>query len=167
MGEIFKPAEDTYFRAYGPDGTVHEGVTPAGLVTTTGQPNFIYSADPAEFAGMVAASGSTVQPMPPEGEQVSRGQVYDFEGTVYVCVQDHTRMAFPPDQTPALFTPARSQYDAWVQPTGAQDAYDIDDFVTHPNAQDGGTVWVFRSKIPANTTEPGTDDRWWEPVEPA
>jgi hypothetical protein len=41
--------------------------------------------------------------------------------------------------------------------------------VTHPNAQDGGNVWLFRSKIPANTTEPGTDGtfhRWWEPVEP-
>jgi len=40
--------------------------------------------------------------------------------------------------------------------------------VSHPNAQDGGNVWRFRSKIPANTTEPGTDGtlhRYWEPVE--
>jgi hypothetical protein len=41
--------------------------------------------------------------------------------------------------------------------------------VKHPNAQDSNNVWKFRSKIPANDTEPGTDGtfhRWWEPVEP-
>jgi|OM-RGC.v1.038361030 hypothetical protein len=33
-----------------------------------------------------------------------------------------------------------------------------------------GTIWVWRSKIDANTTEPGQDGqfhRWWEPVEVA
>lgn len=168
MGEIFKPTEPTFWRAYGPDGTVHEGVTDPGLVTTTGQPSLVFSADPAEYAGMVAASGSTIQPMPPEGVEVSRGQVYDFEGTVYVCVQDHTRMSFPPDQTPALFTPVRAQLDPWVQPTGAHDAYGIGDRVTHDNPNDGSNIWVYESTIAANTTEPGRDgtfDRWWTPIE--
>ena len=172
--EINKPAEPTYWRAYGPDGTIHEGVTEPNQVTTTGQPDFVFSADPADYAGMVAASGSTVQPMPPPpvgtalGEAVIRGHVYDFNGTVYICVQDHNRMQFPPDQTPALWTPARVQAEPWVQPTGAQDAYAVGDRVTHDRPADGGAIWLFESKIPANTTEPGRDgtfDRWWEPVE--
>jgi hypothetical protein len=53
--------------------------------------------------------------------------------------------------------------------TGTAGSYNLNDEVTHPNAQDSGNVWLFRSKIPANTTEPGTDGtfhRWWEPVEP-
>lgn len=174
MGEINRPTNPTFWRAYGPDGTVHEGVTEPGLVTTTGQPNFIFSDDPGEFAGLVADSGTAIQPMPPppvgteQGELVTRGEVYDFEGTVYVCVQTHNRTQFPPDQTPALFTPARRQAEPWVQPTGAQDAYAIGDRVTHDNPNDGGNIWLYESKIDANTTEPGRDgtfDRWWEPIE--
>ena len=53
----------------------------------------------------------------------------------------------------------------WVQPTGAHDAYAIGDEVTHTVS--GRTTTIWRSNIPANTTEPGTDstfDRWWAPV---
>lgn len=167
--EINRPSASTYYRAYGPDAT-HEGITEPGQVTTTGQPEFLYSDDPGEYAGMIAQAGVAVDPMPPEGEEVERGRVYDYEGTIYVCVQSHTRTHFDPADTPALFTPARAQVSPWVQPTGAQDAYAIGDLVTHPRPQDGGNIWVFESKIPANTTEPGQDgnfDRWWEPIEPA
>lgn len=57
----------------------------------------------------------------------------------------------------------------WVPPTSAADAYAVGAEVTHPNAQDGGALWLFRSAIAANTTEPGTDGsfhRWWTPIEP-
>jgi len=173
--EINKPANTTYYRAYGPDGTVHEGVTEPNQVTITGQPEFIFDEDPEIFAGLVADSGSPIQPLPapPEGtelgEFLTRGQVYDFEGTIYVCVQDHNRTQFDPADTPALFAPARRQADPWVQPTGAQDAYAIGDRVTHDNPNDGGNIWLYESTIDANTFEPGRDgtfDRWWTPIEP-
>jgi len=163
---INKPAASTYYRAHGPEA-VHDGITDPGLVTTTGQPNLLFSTDPGEFAGLVAASGSAVEPMPVEGEEVTRGTVYEHSGTVYVCVQNHTRTADDPSAIPALFTPARAQLAAWVQPTGAQDAYATGDLVTHDNPNDGGTIWVYRSTIDGNTTEPGRDgtsDRWWEPI---
>jgi hypothetical protein len=54
---------------------------------------------------------------------------------------------------------------AWVQPTGAQDAYPIGAIVTHVVAGRSETTW--ESKIAANTTTPGGDgtfDRWWAPV---
>ena len=45
----------------------------------------------------------------------------------------------------------------WTQPTGAHDAWPLDAKVNHY----GDT---YRSLIPANTTEPGSDPRWWEVV---
>ena len=58
-------------------------------------------------------------------------------------------------------------YPAWVQPTGAHDAYPIGFEVQHDNPNDGGALWRYSSNIAANTTQPGRDgtfDRWWRPV---
>jgi hypothetical protein len=57
----------------------------------------------------------------------------------------------------------------WVQGggTGTAGSYNLNDEVTHDNPNDGGAIWLYRSKIDANTTEPGRDgtfDRWWQPV---
>ena len=61
----------------------------------------------------------------------------------------------------------------WNQPGsvnpegGVYPAYNTNDEVIHDNPNDGGNIWVYRSKIDSNTTEPGRDgtfDRWWEPV---
>lgn len=46
---------------------------------------------------------------------------------------------------------------AWVQPTGAQDAYATGERVTYEGA-------VYESLIDGNTTVPGSDPRWWEKV---
>jgi hypothetical protein len=67
-------------------------------------------------------------------------------------------------------TPTGPTVEPWVQGggTGTAGSYNLNDEVTHTNAQDSNNVWLFRSKIAANTTEPGTDGtfhRWWEPVE--
>jgi hypothetical protein len=91
----------------------------------------------------------------------------------YICVQAHTSASqWTPPLTPALWTIYNSPalgVPLWVQPTGAQDAYDIDDLVHWSNLNEAGAEWVYSSLIPANTTEPGRDgtfDRWWLPVEP-
>jgi hypothetical protein len=60
---------------------------------------------------------------------------------------------------------------AWVLGggTGTSGAYILNAEVTHDNPNDGGNIWLYRSNLAANTTEPGRDgtfDRWWEPVEP-
>ena len=57
----------------------------------------------------------------------------------------------------------------WAQGggTGTAGSYNVGDEVIWDRPQDGGNDWLFRSKIPANTTQPGRDatfDRWWEPV---
>lgn len=150
---ITKPTAPTFYRAHGP-GVIHEGVMEPGQVTTTGQPNLLHSTDPAEFAGMVANSGAMVTPMPLEGEEVQRGSVYDNNGTAYVAVQGHTRTADDPDTIPALFTPARAQLAEWVQPTGAQDAYQTGDRVTFEGVG-------YESTIDANTWSPTAYPQGW------
>ena len=105
------------------------------------------------------------------GIDVEVNGLYQFSGALYRVVQDHTTQAdWTPPTVPALFTPvaAAGVVPEWVQPTGAQDAYAVGDQVTHDNPQDGGNVWMYESKIEANTTEPGRDstfDRYWLPVE--
>lgn len=48
----------------------------------------------------------------------------------------------------------------WVQPQGAHDAVGLDEYRSHARVN-------WRSKIPANTTEPGSDERWWAQEDPA
>jgi len=94
-----------------------------------------------------------------------------YENVLYKAVQAHTSQSdwFPP-AVPALWTLYRNPAagpQPWVQPTGAQDAYAVAEEVTHPNPNQGGASWIYRSTIPANTTIPGNDgtfDRYWTPV---
>ena len=80
-------------------------------------------------------------------------KVQAFENNVlklWRVVQSHTSQpTWSPPLVPALFTEVAfdGQILAWVQPTGAQDAYPIGGQVTHL-----GDTW--ESTINANTTEP-------------
>jgi len=108
------------------------------------------------------------------GESVSVGTRRLWGGIWYQARQRHvTQDGWEPPNVPALWTEVASEptVEAWSAGggTGTAGSYNLGDEVTHPNAQDNGNVWLFRSKIDANTTEPGTDGafhRWWEPVEP-
>lgn len=104
------------------------------------------------------------------GLVVAIDDLYQFDGDLYRVVQAHTTQAnWTPPTVPALFTPvvAAGVIPAWVQPTGAQDAYAVDDQVTHDNPNDADNIWLYESAIAANTTEPGRDgtfDRYWSPI---
>lgn len=77
-----------------------------------------------------------------------------FDGTdlkLYRVVQSHTtQLGWEPPITPALFSRVAMPGEilAWVQPTGAQDAYQIGDQVTH-----NGSTW--ESTAADNVWEPG------------
>ena len=123
------------------------------------------------LSGKELASIASLYPKWKAGLSVVVDDIYRVQNTLYKVVQAHTTQAdWTPPTVPALFTPvaAAGVVPEWVQPTGAQDAYAVGDQVTHDNPQDGGNVWLYESKIPANTTEPGRDstfDRYWLPVE--
>ena len=96
------------------------------------------------------------------------GKLLRAEQPTYTVREEDDPLALPAIWTVLGAPLGEGEVPEWRQPTGAQDAYQTGDEVSHPNAQDGGNVWRFRSNIDANTTEPGTDGtfhRWWEPVE--
>lgn len=78
---------------------------------------------------------------------------------LYRVVQAHTSQAdWPPDTTPALYTPIGlddSGYDIWSKPTGAHDAYNIGDIVNY-----NGTL--YKSVIDGNVWSPDEYPAGWE-----
>lgn len=92
-------------------------------------------------------------------QYITHGTDANGDPLLYRVAQGHTSSEkWPPAENPALYTCVSLSpggHPIWSQPSGAQDAYNTGDVVEH-----NGTLW--RSKIDGNTTEPGTDDRWWE-----
>lgn len=83
--------------------------------------------------------------------------IVDSELRLYRLEQSHA-FEFEPQEVPALFT--RVQLDEvlnWVQPTGAQDAYNIGDQVVYPS--DSGQIWT--SQVDANVFAPGVVVGQW------
>ena len=83
-------------------------------------------------------------------ESVNAGDRRRFNGVLYKCVQAHTTQAdWTPDITPALWVAVSiEEYPEWVQPTGAHDAYNTGDKVSH-----NGKHWT--SDVDSNVWEPG------------
>ena len=78
---------------------------------------------------------------------------------LYKVVQAHTSQAdWLPEATPALYDPFgldESGYPLWSQPTGAHDAYNTGDVVSH-----NGTL--YQSLVDGNVWEPGAYTGTWE-----
>lgn len=81
---------------------------------------------------------------------VSIGDRYRDEDTLYKCIQAHTTQeSWPPHLTPALWTVVSlDEWPEWRQPTGAQDAYNKGDKVSHNSKH-----WT--SDVDTNVWEPG------------
>ena len=78
------------------------------------------------------------------------GKRVRYQDKLYRCVQAHTSQeGWEPSVTPALWTrtAAEGEIPEWVQPTGAQDAYNKGDKVKH-----NGKTW--ESDVDANVWEP-------------
>jgi hypothetical protein len=86
------------------------------------------------------------------GVAVAVGYIAIYQGRGYEVVQAHTTQSqWAPPATPALwklYVPPSEGPQPWVQPTGAQDAYEFGEQVTHV-----GRLWT--SDISANVFEPG------------
>jgi len=84
------------------------------------------------------------------GELVYVGTRRQYQGQLYECIQQHqTLTGQTPDILPALWNAVSDEEcPQWVQPTGAQDAYDVGDCVTYE-----GQEWI--STTPANVWVPG------------
>ena len=84
------------------------------------------------------------------------GDRVKYDGLLYRCVQAHTSQSdWTPDVVPALWVrTSTEEWPEWVQPTGAHDAYNTGDKVSHNEKH-----WV--SDIDANVYEPPL---YWEEV---
>ena len=94
----------------------------------------------------------TVTALFPEWEEGKAYAVADrvqYNELLYRCVQAHTSQAdWTPDVVPALWVrTSTDEWPEWIQPTGAHDAYNKGDKVSH-----NGKHWV--SDIDANVYEP-------------
>lgn len=97
-----------------------------------------------------------------ESLEVTPGERYQYNGTLYRCIQAHTTQAdWTPDITPALWAVVSlEEWPEWVQPLGSEDAYPKDAKVIH-----NGVKYI--SLIDANVWEPGavgTESLWKEYV---
>lgn len=92
------------------------------------------------------------------GDYFTSGADSNGDPILYKVVQAHTSAEeWPPESTPALYVRIsldEGGYPIWSRPSGAHDAYNQGDVVSHKDR-------LWRSNIDGNTTEPGTDDRWW------
>lgn len=92
------------------------------------------------------------------GESYAVGDRRQYSEKLYRCEQAHTAQSdWTPDVTPALWTEVSvEEWPAWRQPTGAQDAYRIDDKVSHNEKH-----WI--CTIDYNVYEPGVAG--WDEVD--
>lgn len=84
------------------------------------------------------------------GAAYAVGDRRQYDGFLYRCVQAHTSQAdWAPPQVPALWVrTSTEEWPEWIQPTGAHDAYNKGDKVTHNDKH-----WI--CTIDANVYEPG------------
>ena len=73
-----------------------------------------------------------------------------YLGLLYRCVQAHTsQTGWEPPNVPALWVrTSTEEWPEWIQPTGAQDAYNAGDKVSHNDIH-----WI--SDVNSNVWEPG------------
>lgn len=98
------------------------------------------------------------------GVEYADGDRRKYDGKLYRCVQAHTSQeGWEPPATPALWvrTAKEGEIPVWVQPTGAQDAYNTGDKVHYPSATDP----VYESLIDANVYSPEAYPQGWQLVE--
>lgn len=78
------------------------------------------------------------------------GDRRQYDGLLYRCVQAHTSQDdWTPPAVPALWVrTSTEEWPEWIQPTGAHDAYNTGDKVSH-----NGKHWI--SAVDANVWEPG------------
>lgn len=106
---------------------------------------------------------TNVHPSWEAGVAYAVGKRVKHDGKLYRCVQAHTSQeGWEPPVTPAMWvrTAPEGEIPVWVQPTGAQDAYNVGDKVHYPDAD--GPVYV--SLIDANVYSPEAYPQGWELV---
>ena len=97
------------------------------------------------------------------GKAYAVGDRVRYEADLFKCVQAHTsQQDWTPPATPALWTKVAEpgEIPVWVQPTGAQDAYNTGDKVYFPTKDDP----VYESTIDGNVWSPEAYPAGWKQI---
>jgi hypothetical protein len=103
---------------------------------------------------------SKYAPIPSEGEKCEYLKVYAYGDNKAKCLQEHIRMHYAPEETPALWLiieTIESGYPEWVQPTGAHDAYQKGDRISFKGNN-------YESLIDANVWSPSVYPAGWKQI---
>lgn len=98
------------------------------------------------------------------GHTYAVGDRVFYEDALYRCEQAHTAQEdWTPSETKALWTNIALPHEipVWVQPTGAQDAYNTGDKVWYPDVD----TTVYESLIDANVWSPEAYPQGWKAVD--
>jgi len=133
------------------------------VITNSDKTNTFNSKD--ELRTYIASTAVGKFPtIPNVGEKCELNKVYKYGKDKVKCVQEHTRMAFTPEETPALWliikTVSQSDYPVWKQPIGSTDAYAKGDRVHFPKITDP----VYESLIAANVWSPTAYPAGWKKI---
>ena len=119
--------------------------------------------DLAAILAAVTPTAPATQEVPAwaAGQTVRVGDQRWHDGELFTVIQAHTTQSdWAPTATPALWKHHRADLAAWVQPTGAHDAYPLGAKVTFNGR-------VYESKIPANVWSPTAYPAGWTDLGPA
>ena len=107
-----------------------------------------------------AETVTTLFPKWETGKAYELGDRVQYNELLYKCVQAHTSQDnWTPDQTPALWVRTSiDEWPEWIQPTGAQDAYNKGDKVTYKGSH-------YISLIDGNVYSPEAYPAGWQKVE--
>lgn len=117
--------------------------------------NEIVSSDPVQVTERLLFVRTRPEWWP--GKLVKAGDVLYYEGNLIEVIADHETAAhWKPGEAHSLYKRfyESDEIPVWVQPISAETAYPLGFRVLHLER-----IWV--SQIPANTTVPGSDVRWW------
>lgn len=120
-----------------------------------------YSIDTLELSDAQAATMNLIFPDWQVGVEYKQNDIRRDNGKLYRCNQAHTSSAEYNTSVASLWTEIQIAPDGimiWHMPGGSHDAPNVGDKVHYPGAEDP----VYMSKIPGNTTIPGSDERYWE-----
>ena len=118
----------------------------------------------ASLSDTDALDGIALYPEYAVGISYERGDRFRYNGRLYKVNQAHTSQAdWIPSEVPALYTEVSPEgtIPVWVQPTGAQDAYNTGDKVHYPDADSP----VYESTIDSNVWSPDAYPDAWRLVE--
>lgn len=155
--DVFDGKADAYIQGYRyvPEGetwTRADGVQFKGLMIAPAK-NYDRILTDVAISYLDDDQAETVTALFPDwedGKAYAVGDRVKYNELLYRCVQAHTSQAdWTPDITPALWVrTSTEEWPEWIQPTGAHDAYNKGDKVSHNEKH-----WV--SDIDANVYEPG------------